>query len=97
MFSYDKPSRAASDHTPKSMIQQPISNDKDALNVLFEAIEHEQSLQETEQPISTSTPPSQACMKTTALDIWNAYRFVKMGWLSASEAMNLVELLVQIG
>ncbi|KAJ5983126.1 hypothetical protein N7481_005225 [Penicillium waksmanii] len=76
------------------MLQKVVSNNKDAMDILFEAALREESQQNTEQittaPIPTLVP--QRLTRTDALQMWNACRFVKMGWFSAHEAMTLVDL-----
>lgn len=83
-------------HLPTSMLQKVVSNNKDAMDILFEAALREESQQNTEQittaPIPTLVP--QRLTTTDALQMWNACRFVKMGWFSAHEAMTLVDLSV---
>lgn len=78
------------------MLQKVVSNNKDAMDILFEAALREESQQNTEQittaPIPTLVP--QRLTTTDALQMWNACRFVKMGWFSAHEAMTLVDLSV---
>lgn len=78
------------------MLQKVVSNNKDAMDILFEAALLEESQQNTEQPTTAPLPvlAPQRLTKTDALQTWNACRFVKMGWFSAHEAMTLVDLLV---
>jgi hypothetical protein len=72
-----------------------VSNNNDAMNILFEA-----ALQESNDPSrnisATDNPQSVAPEPTNAevLRIWNACRFVRMGWFSAQEAVVLINLQV---
>jgi hypothetical protein len=66
------------------------------MNILYEAalIEEGQTVMH-----ERSAPESALCIprslnETDALRIWNACRFVKMGWFSSHEAITLVDLLV---
>lgn len=78
------------DHLPTSMLQKVVSNNKDAMNILFEAALREDSQQTTAVPTPTLGP--WRLTTTDAVQIWGACRFVKMGWFSAHEAMTLVDL-----
>ncbi|KAJ6129075.1 hypothetical protein N7512_001855 [Penicillium capsulatum] len=71
------------------MLQTVVSNNKDAMNLLFEAALREESQQ---APAPERPLPGPARHSTDALSIWNACRFVKMGWFSAHEAVTLVDL-----
>lgn len=66
------------------------------MEILFEAALREESQQSTAQDITVTLPTlgPQRLNTTDALQIWNACRFVKMGWFSAYEAMTLVDLSV---
>lgn len=77
-------------HLPTSMLQKVVSNNKDAMDILFEAALREESQQTTAVPTPTLGP--RRLTTTDSLQIWNACRFVKMGWFSAHEAMTLVDL-----
>ncbi|KAK6193492.1 hypothetical protein LQW54_012408 [Pestalotiopsis sp. IQ-011] len=100
-----------------------VANEKDALNILFEAAQHESHThslepvhendvnsshasysENTNASVSTSTvwngSPNDTAQQgdgnteksqKEVLRVWNAYRFVAMGWLSAEEALNLVD------
>jgi hypothetical protein len=75
------------------MLQRVVSNNKDAMNILFEAARREEprdALAGREQNNSPQIPRTLNEMDT--VQIWNAHRFVKMGWFSAREAMTLVDL-----
>lgn len=81
---------------PTSMLQKVVSSNNDAMNILYEA-----ALPEEGQPVvnERSAAKSASCIprslnETDALRIWNACRFVKMGWFSSHEAITLVDLLV---
>ncbi|CAI7568969.1 unnamed protein product [Penicillium bialowiezense] len=89
----DVNSRGGPDPSPNqdglstSVLQRVVSNNSDAMNILFEA-----ALQESTHD---APRPAQAAPELTDADvlrIWNACRFVKMGWFSAHEAMELVDL-----
>ncbi|KAJ5085032.1 hypothetical protein N7532_009803 [Penicillium argentinense] len=79
-------------HLPTSMLQKVVSNNKDAMDILFEAALREESQQNTEQETATPTPVPRPLATADTVQIWNACRFVKMGWFSAHEAMTLVDL-----
>lgn len=97
-----------------------VSNEKDALDILFEAAQHESgphSLDpvDEEEDVSSShashlentlesgpTGPTAEGQpgvglreintpKDEVLRVWDAYRFVAMGWLSAEEALIFVD------
>jgi hypothetical protein len=78
------------------MLQKVVSNNQDAMDILFEAALREESQQNTEKTTTAPTPiPDPHRLTTTdALQMWNACRFVKMGWFSAHEAVTLVDLSV---
>jgi hypothetical protein len=100
-----------------------VSNDKDALNLLFGAAHQQDDSSEDQQHmhsriagagvapamggITQATPgplpsvytPSASSYQlklpnasSNVLDVWNAFRFVKMGWFSAKEAVLYVDL-----
>lgn len=105
------------------IMRSVVANEKDALNILFEAAQHEShthSLEpvgeddvssnhasyskNTNASVCTSTawngsPDDNAQQgvdntgksQKEVLRVWNAYRFVAMGWLSAEEALILVD------
>lgn len=76
-----------------SVLQTVVSNNNDAMNILFEA-----ALQESNDPsknMSTTDNSRSIAPELTDADvlrIWNACRFVKMGWFSAQEAVVLIDL-----
>lgn len=72
-----------------SVLQKVVSNNSDAMDILFEAALQE-STQNTRDPAQTAPELTDA----DVLRIWNACRFVKMGWFSAHEAMELMDLYV---
>ncbi|KAH8199415.1 hypothetical protein TruAng_006410 [Truncatella angustata] len=108
-----------------AMMRTVVSNENDALNILFEAAQHEAEIQSdrgsvgrenddvsqasrmvgimAEAAVAHQTPNfstifSQPNELTTlsspvpdVVRIWNAYRFVVMGWFSAEEAVTLVD------
>lgn len=57
------------------------------MNILFEA-----ALQESTHDAPRPTQVAPELTDADVLRIWNACRFVKMGWFSAHEAMELVDL-----
>lgn len=81
---------------PTSMLQRVVSNNKDAMNILFEA-----ALQEGQNVPSTRPTQGQASQiprnmgDSDTVQIWDVHRFVKMGWFTAKEAMTLVDLSVK--
>jgi hypothetical protein len=78
-----------------SVLETVVSNNNDAMNILFEA-----ALQESNEPsqnISTTDNSRLVAPEPTnaeVLRIWNACRFVRMGWFSAQEAVVLINLQV---
>lgn len=94
--------RSVSDHEhgnqedglPTSMLQKVVTSNKDALEILFDAAIRDESQSQLNNSLATNpTPPlPPVATDADALRIWNAYRFVKMGWFSAQEAMALVDL-----
>lgn len=77
---------------PASMLQTVVSNNKDAMNILFEAALREESHHTTGQDRAADRAPRVHRHWGDALRVWNACRFVKMGWFSAHEAVALVDL-----
>ncbi|OQD90649.1 hypothetical protein PENANT_c001G06256 [Penicillium antarcticum] len=75
-----------------SVLQTVVSNNNDAMNILFEAAlqESNNTTQMTTAERSRSIAPE--LTDADILRVWNACRFVKMGWFSAQEAMVLVDL-----
>jgi hypothetical protein len=76
-----------------SVLQTVVSNNNDAMNILFEAALQEsnnssQNMQTTDNSRSIAPELTDA----DVLRVWNACRFVKMGWFSAQEAMTLMDL-----
>lgn len=88
-----------------TMMTTVVSNGNDALNLLFEAAQHEErGASSTRGTIAadqasaafaaspTSPTPSTSVhvlpeLPLDLLETWNAYRFVRMGWLSAEEVV----------
>lgn len=79
-----------------AILKQPVSSSSDALDILFKTA-HDDS--------GTTTPTISGGEKQQqkhhaevpnpdAIRIWNACRFVKMGWFTANEAIDLVNLSV---
>lgn len=91
-----------------------VSNENDALNILFEAatctepvntfpstsetalngLPSVPEVEESPGSLQQSTPQlsSIGSIDYDILRIWNACRFVKMGWFTAHEAMTLVDV-----
>ncbi|KAJ5371268.1 uncharacterized protein N7496_007360 [Penicillium cataractarum] len=78
---------------PTSMLQKVVSNNNDAMNILYEAALLEGiNRVNNEMPTADSTLSiPRSLNETDALRIWNACRFVKMGWFSSHEAITLVD------
>lgn len=111
-----------------SMMRKVVSNGHDALNLLFEAANHEgqsdsqspgslyphgagrtphSSTGNYSAPPCTSSPAGSVPLtmkvapsgmasdpKTDVLEVWSAFRFVRMGWMSAQEAVTFIDLYV---
>ncbi|CAG8903485.1 unnamed protein product [Penicillium egyptiacum] len=76
-----------------SVLETVVSNNNDAMNILFEAALQEsndpsQNMSTTDNSRSVAPEPTNA----DVLRIWNACRFVRMGWFSAQEAVVLMDL-----
>ncbi|CEJ58153.1 hypothetical protein PMG11_06823 [Penicillium brasilianum] len=78
---------------PTSILQKVVSSNNDAMNILYEA-----ALLEGNNRVINEMPPADSALsiprslnETDALRIWNACRFVKMGWFSSHEAITLVD------
>ncbi|RAH80664.1 Zn(II)2Cys6 transcription factor [Aspergillus japonicus CBS 114.51] len=75
------------------MREWAVSNEQDAMRLLFKAAAPSQ------HPAGPARPPSLTAVVgsrpqhdvSDALRVWNACRFVRMGWFTAQEAMSLVE------
>lgn len=79
-----------------AILKQPISSSNDALNILFQTAHYGSGIG---TPAISGGETLQQKHYTERLDpeairIWNACRFVKMGWFTANEAIDLVNLLV---
>jgi hypothetical protein len=74
------------------MLQKVVSNNNDAMNILYEAaiLEEGQHVMD-EKPADSASCIPRSLNETDALRIWNACRFVKMGWFSSHEAITLVD------
>ncbi|GLI74176.1 hypothetical protein PoHVEF18_002410 [Penicillium ochrochloron] len=74
------------------MLQKVVSNNSDAMNILYEAalLEEGQHLV-NQRPADPASCIPRILSETDALRIWNACRFVKMGWFSSHEAITLVD------
>ncbi|KAJ5127867.1 hypothetical protein N7448_008646 [Penicillium atrosanguineum] len=77
---------------PASMLQRVVSNNKDAMSILFEAALCEEPRDAPARREPYNTQISQTPNEMDTVQIWNAHRFVKMGWFTAKEAMSLVDL-----
>jgi hypothetical protein len=79
---------------PTSMLHKVVTSNKHALEILFDAAVREESHNQMDHKLAANpTPPAMpVAIDADALRIWNAYRFVKMGWFDAQEAMALVDL-----
>ncbi|RJE19227.1 C6 transcription factor [Aspergillus sclerotialis] len=85
-----------------TVLEKNIASGKDALDILFDA-----AAQEKETPKSTAdTVPSNmllshlqplfnSCSENDVRKIWSGCRFVKGGWLTAHEAVTLIDLFFQ--
>lgn len=74
------------------MLQKVVSSNNDAMNILYEAA----LLEENQHMVDERAADPASCIprslnETDALRIWNACRFVKMGWFSSHEAITLVD------
>ncbi|KAF2652949.1 hypothetical protein K491DRAFT_634608 [Lophiostoma macrostomum CBS 122681] len=85
------PTDAAHDLTD-TMLTAIVSHGNDAMNLLFEAAQREESEISPVSPVMVKDSNSLPELSMELLDIWNAYRFVRMGWFSAVEAVWLVEM-----
>ncbi|GJC94379.1 C6 transcription factor [Colletotrichum higginsianum] len=87
-----------------SMIRTIVSNGNDALKLLFRAAAEQEApgsgaaAPRVPSHASTSTLPSEPGNPASAppamsvLQLWNAFRFVKMGWFTAEEGVRFVDL-----
>jgi hypothetical protein len=74
------------------MLQKVVSNNSDAMNILYEAALLEEGQHLVDQcPANPASCIPRSLSETDALRIWNACRFVKMGWFSSHEAITLVD------
>ncbi|KAK9853251.1 hypothetical protein MYU51_007083 [Penicillium brevicompactum] len=80
-------SSISKDGLSTSVLQRVVSSNSDAMNILFEA-----ALQESAHDTSCPAQVAPELTDADVLRIWNACRFVKMGWFSAYEAMELMDL-----
>ncbi|KAJ6004593.1 hypothetical protein N7540_012962 [Penicillium herquei] len=82
------------DGLPTFILRKVVSNTNDAMDILYEAAVPEQPQDESENGWAIEAAPQipRILTDTDALQIWNACRFVKMGWFSAHEAIRLVDL-----
>jgi hypothetical protein len=74
------------------MLQKVVSNNKDAMDILFEAALCQEPQDVPVCRDANNSKISLALGEVDTVQVWNAHRFVKMGWFSAKEAMNLVDL-----
>lgn len=80
-----------------------VSNGNDALNLLFEAAQREERVvngvrvsasvnSHIEPPSTNISSGSLPELSFELTETWNAYRFVRMGWLSAEEIVWFLEM-----
>lgn len=75
------------------MMETVVSNEQDAMRLLFKAAAP------SKRPTEIATPQSSRLHSDSneeysyldALRVWNACRFVRMGWFTAQEAVSLIE------
>lgn len=86
-----------------ALMRTVVSSGNDALNLLFEAAHHHSSKEPHDSPANGSALAASSIQTTrqsipnqrlqgasNALRLWSACRFVKMGWLSAADALHLL-------
>jgi hypothetical protein len=78
------------------MMTAVVSHGNDAINLLFEAAQREESETSPTSPVLAKDPNSLPELSVELSDIWNAYRFVRMGWLSAVETVWLIDMYVAV-
>ncbi|KAJ5609817.1 hypothetical protein N7528_009083 [Penicillium herquei] len=77
---------------PSSILKTVVSSNNDAMNILYEAAVQDQDRIALEAQSDASTRIPRSLNDTDSLRLWNACRFVKMGWFSAYEAIYFVDL-----
>lgn len=77
-----------------ALLKQPVSSSNDALNILFKTA-HDGSRTSGSEMLQQN--PHTEIPNPEVIRIWSACRFVKMGWFTANEAIDLVNLSVSEG
>lgn len=72
-----------------------MSNEQDAMRLLFKAAAQSQPSIEAAAPQCSSIEDNESNYPD-ALRVWNACRFVRMGWFTAQEAISLIEWYVAL-
>lgn len=103
--SHNNGARSIDNDLTDTMMTAVVSNGNDALNLLFEAAQHEErdvnsvrgtASADQASPCLIMSPTSPAMsaridalpeLSPELLETWNAYRFVRMGWLSGEEVV----------
>lgn len=78
-----------------SMLETVVSNEQDAMRLLFKAAAQSQPSIEAAAPQCSSIEDNESNYPD-ALRVWNACRFVRMGWFTAQEAISLIEWYVAL-
>ncbi|KAI2934468.1 hypothetical protein CBS147320_1044 [Aspergillus niger] len=73
-----------------SMLETVVSNEQDAMRLLFKAAAQSQPSIGVAAPQCSSIEDNESNYPD-ALRVWNACRFVRMGWFTAQEAISLIE------
>ncbi|GKZ28929.1 hypothetical protein AbraIFM66950_001887 [Aspergillus brasiliensis] len=73
-----------------SVLETVVSNEQDAMRLLFKAAAPSQPAIEVDAPQLSRTEDKEN-NQSDALRVWNGCRFVRMGWFTAQEAISLVE------
>ncbi|KAL4892396.1 hypothetical protein BDV59DRAFT_40733 [Aspergillus ambiguus] len=79
-----------------SRLHRIVSNHNDALDILFHIVspENRDTNRQSIRATANQALPQDADPHPEVLRMWNACRFVKMGWFTAREAITLVDLFV---
>ncbi|BCS02647.1 uncharacterized protein AKAW2_60911S [Aspergillus luchuensis] len=77
----------------QSMMETVVSNEQDAMRLLFKAAAPSKHPTEVATPLSSRlhSDSNAEYSYLDALRVWNACRFVRMGWFTAQEAISLME------
>ncbi|GKZ21533.1 hypothetical protein AbraIFM66951_006715 [Aspergillus brasiliensis] len=73
-----------------SVLETVVSNEQDAMRLLFKAAAPSQPSIEVDAPQLSRTEDKEN-NHSDAVRVWNGCRFVRMGWFTAQEAISLVE------